>query len=222
MATFPVVETAYSRYLSQRALRVIGEPTEDQEQIDLDTARLHCRVDTYDDATTGHPEDVWLSGAIVAARQWCEAYSGRALAPQTLELRLDAFPTWRPIELPMPPCTGLTSFVIVDEDEVATEVTDYLLDTHSEPARLVPKSGASWPTATAAPGCIRIRYTAGYDEPGASPLLLPVPKLFRYAMLMVLAALYEYRENCTEETLREVPLGAQSLMNPKCVDMGMA
>ena len=58
-------------------LKQIANPV--GEQIRVDEARAHRRITTHED------DDVFEM-IIPAAREWCEGYSGLALAPQTGEL----------------------------------------------------------------------------------------------------------------------------------------
>src|SRR6185369_13879861 len=80
-----------NQMLSRVNLRQIGEVA--GEQITLAQARLHLRLDDDGDSPPSHPDDPWLTDfGIPAAREWCEAYLGRALAPTVFELSLGAFP----------------------------------------------------------------------------------------------------------------------------------
>ena len=48
-------------------------------------------------------EDALIAGYVVAARQWVEAYTGRALCPQTWQLSMHRFPlrVWLPRAAPL-------------------------------------------------------------------------------------------------------------------------
>jgi len=79
------------------------------EPVTLAEARLQCKVDA-DDTT----HDALITGLITAAREFAEHYTGRALAPQTLEAALDAFTDDDYIDLPMPPVSSVTSIKYTD------------------------------------------------------------------------------------------------------------
>lgn len=64
--------------------KVITAPT--PEPVTLAEARLQIKADS--DTT----EDTLITGWIKSARKIAEQYTGRALAPQTLEMALDCFP----------------------------------------------------------------------------------------------------------------------------------
>jgi hypothetical protein len=79
--------------------RVVAGTHPDDEVITLQEAREHLRVDVYDDpASEDSPpaqisdDDAWITAAIPAARAYCEAYLGRALATQTVEIASTGFP----------------------------------------------------------------------------------------------------------------------------------
>jgi uncharacterized phiE125 gp8 family phage protein len=87
-------------------LQLITAPT--AEPLTRDEAKAHLRVD-------GTAEDTLIDTYLLAARQDVEAACGRALLPQTWELRLPRFPTWRcGIRLPKPPVTAIVSVRTAD------------------------------------------------------------------------------------------------------------
>lgn len=91
---------------------------------------------------------------------------GRALAPQTWELRLGCFPAGA-IDLPYPPCSSVTSVKYDTTDGVETtmvEDTDYRvfgLDAHHKTS-IAPVYNGSWPTPRDDQESVRIRYVCGY------------------------------------------------------------
>ena len=72
------------------------------EPITLAEVRQHLRL-PEDEA-----EDGLLMSLITTARAYCENYTRRALAEQTLEIYLDKFPGIDPIVLPCPPLQSVT------------------------------------------------------------------------------------------------------------------
>ncbi len=227
-----MLNCAYLRTENQARLRTYGiqiatQPT--LEQITLEQARLHLRLDSY-----GSPpetaDDQWILDTIPAAREWCEFYSGRSLAPQVIDLILPRFPhawfdqSWDHIPLPMGPIAGVESITYLDDTGVSTvaDLTTYVVDVSSDIGYVYPVINTSWPTTQARPNAVRIRYHAGYTTVGESPNDMPLPKRFRSAMLLVLGHLYENRENTTELSLDMLPLGAQSLMDGMRLRLGMA
>jgi uncharacterized phiE125 gp8 family phage protein len=203
-------------------LKVIAAPI--AEPISLELARLHLRLDVNDDSPPTHPDDPWLNEiGIPAAREWCEGWMERAIGPQTLELALDAFPSGA-IELPGSPVNAIDSVKYVDSDGVDQTLAadQYTLDNYVDPALLSPAYGTSWPAARATTNTVRVRYSAGYTLPGESPDAAPLPFAIRAAMLLVLGALYENRENSAAVKQEDVPLGARSLLQPYRLRTSMA
>lgn len=216
-------------------LRVITPPEE--EPIELEEAMVHLNIDLED-----RHADAWLNSNIRAARRFCEGYTARALAPQTLEVvygaqSSGAVPTyWQPtmmsplvdadgvIVLPMGPVTSVESFKYLDSaGDLQTLATDqYVLDEWSRHACVYLASGGAWPTALAARNSIRIRYMAGYTFPDDSPSAYPLPDDLRTAMLLVLGHFFENRGNSAPVKIEEIPLGAKILMEPYSLRLGMA
>lgn len=145
-------------------------------------AREHLRVE--DDA-----EDALIGGYVAAAVEHLDGpggWLGRALAPQTLELRLDAFCgsielPW--IELPCPPVSEVTSVKYIDGAgaEQTIDSGDYAL--HGD--RIDLAWGKSWPSPRAEREAVRVRYVAGYEQ-------LPAP--IKAALLLMVGDLYANRE----------------------------
>lgn len=96
------------------------------EPITLAQARLHCRVDTFEEGSppeTVSEDDAWLTDiGIPAAREYCEGELGRALAPRTMELVTDTFPGYAAatppgtgFNLPFGPVQSITSVKYLDQ-----------------------------------------------------------------------------------------------------------
>jgi uncharacterized phiE125 gp8 family phage protein len=92
---------------------------------------------------------------------------------------------------------------------------DYIVDTNSEPGRIVLPYDGSWPSDTLYPvNPINIEYVAGY---GTST---NVPKTIKQAMKLIVGDLYENRENSRDTKygeLKEIPLAAKRLLVNKRV-----
>lgn len=201
-------------------LKVITPPT--GEQISLTEARLHLRLDDDGDSPAAHPDDGWLSGVgIPGAREYCEQWLRRALAPQTLELALDAFPTLD-IVLPMAPITALDSVRYLDANSAwqTLSATLYTFDDYDEPCVIRRLETTTWPVTKVVPNAVRVRFDAGYTLPNDSPDTAPLPYAIRAAMLLVLGALYENRESGGE--VAKMPAGVQALLEPYRLRLSMA
>lgn len=172
------------------------------EPVTIDEVKLHLRLTS--DAT----EDALLANLITAARIYCEKYTGRAFAPQTLELLLDDFPAVDFIDLPMPPLTGVTSVKYKDYTGSETTMTtdDYIVDTDSLMGKVVLAYGKSWPVFTAYPiNPIRIRFVCGYAT---------IPSVLKQAMLLLIGHWYENREAVLIGTIsKQVEFAVASLLS---------
>jgi uncharacterized phiE125 gp8 family phage protein len=213
--------------------RVILAPK--TEPFTLDECRQHLRIEPYEldgDGGIGtHPDDWWIMKVgLPAAREHCENFLGLSLARRTLEYALNRFPATDvegsvAIELPMGPVVEIVSVMVGDpgSDSSLTSdgafFTDFHLDNYVLPSALWPTAGA-WPAITGGRNAIRIRYVAGYgvDSDGGFEL----PNALGAAILLVLGHLYEHREDTVEKALQSIPLGAEALMRPLRVRLGMA
>lgn len=192
-----------------------------QEPITMADAALHLRLDVFG-SPGEYPDQLLVEAQIVAAREYCEAYTGRALAPQRLMLQADSFPAERYIELPMGPVRGVDAVEYWDGTAYITMGTaDYIVDAFCEPARVYLETAGAWPTVTTRPGALRITYAAGYTLPDDSPDEAPLPFQIRAAMLLMLGNLYENRETIVVGTISsEIPLSIKALLDPYKLRLG--
>lgn len=205
----------YRESLSRSGIKVIEQPT--TEQLTVDEVALHLRLDAYGSPPT-YPEQTWIEAAIAAARETIEGLSGLALAPQTLELGMNAWPidcfNQAGISLRTGPLLGVTS--IIYNDGTADTTLDeamYSVDGYSVPGVVYPAYNQSWPTAVMTPNSIKIRFRAGYNTSGESPQDAPLPKALRAAMLLLIGHLYANREaTSTAANIEQIPLGINALI----------
>lgn len=152
------------------------------EPVSLAEARLHIKADS--DTT----EDTLISTWITTAREIAEQYTGRALAPQTLEMALNAFPSVcaQVIQLEMPPVATITSVKYTDAAGVEQTVSsgDYALSLYGDARALAPTYGKYWPITQCIADAVRVRYATGYAT---------APKAVKAAILLMVAFLNENR-----------------------------
>ena len=145
------------------ALKLITAPAAEAEPVTTAEAKAHLRVDTTAD-------DTYIGTLITVARQNVEAHLRRALIHQTWELVLDEWPG-RVVVLPKPPLASVTSIKYTDRSAVESTVSSgsYLVDTDTEPGRVVLKSGETWPAVVLREAsAVRIRFVAGYGAARSS------------------------------------------------------
>jgi uncharacterized phiE125 gp8 family phage protein len=163
--------------------KIITAPT--AEPVSLQEAKLHLRVIADVADVSPHPDDALIESFIIAAREFAEHYTGRALAPQTLEMALHCFPRCgHVIELDMPPVASITSIKYTDtagtEQTLATSA--YSLSQYGESRNVSPAYGTSWPDTQDIPDAVRIRYVTGYTA---------APKAVVSAILLHIQLQYE-------------------------------
>jgi len=191
------------------ALKVTVQPT--VEPVSLTEAKSHCRVDIDDD-------DILIQSYIKAARIYAEGLQNRAFVTRTYELWLDGFPYGhypygRGIEIPMPPLVSVTSIDIYATDNTKTTdttLTNYFIDTKSEPGRILLAYSCLWPTTVLRPANgVCITFVAGY---GVAEV---VPENVKAAIKLIVGHLYEHRESIIEGrgfTPAELPMGVEALL----------
>lgn len=191
-------------------LTLITEPAE--EPITLEEAKEHLRIGIEDT-----DEEGLITSLITAARLHVEDITNRALVKQEWDLQLDEFPDGSNdnyggiICLPKGRTISVTH-VKYKETSAGTLTTiassQYTVDTVSEPGRLLPAYGYSWPTTRDDVAAVQVRYYAGYGEPNAVP-----EPIKTYIKLMVGTMFLNRETEITEGT--KVQLGfADALLAP--------
>lgn len=195
------------------------------EPLTTSQVKSHLRVEHSDD-------DTLIGTLIVAAREFVEEYTGRALMTQTLVLNVDAFdeladPLWEGtrtgpylnyykdyITIPKPPVVSVTSVKTFDDDDTATTMSSskYYLDNVREPARVVLRTGETFPTALRVANAIQVKYVTGYASAGA------VPEAIKQAMKQYIAFLYENRGDVNDNA---APMVVKKLLAPYVVHSGL-
>lgn len=175
------------------------------EPLTLTEAKDHLRYMQSD-------QDAAISEMIPAARRAAEKYCQRALITQTWDSVRDGFPKLNaPIELPASPLQSVTSVTYTDTAGAPIVLASslYQVDAISEPGRVAPAFGESWPATQAELNTVTVRFVAGY---GTSPG--DVPAEIRQGMLMLIGHMFERRESTAALTISKVPYAHQSLFDP--------
>lgn len=155
------------------------------EPVTLAQAQAQCSVD-------GAEFDNLLNIFIAAARKRAEHETGRAFCTQTRELVLDDFADV--CILRGAPIQSIVSVKYIDSAgaEQTLASTEYLLDKDSEPGRLLPAIGKSWPATQAIPNAVRVRYICGYGDAAS------VPDDIKAWMLLVVTTMFENRSTVAD------------------------
>jgi len=175
--------------------------------VSLDDVKQQSRIDVTTD-------DAYISEFLIpAAEETVEAYLRRPLLVRTYKLTMDGWPAGDRLTLPKPPLISVSSVVYYDEDGASATYasSNYIVDTASQPGRLVLKSGSSWPsTVLQEINGVEITFTAGYAT------VPDIPLRARQAVLVLAATLYEHRESIVAApgiAIAELPL-VQHLLYP--------
>jgi len=202
------------------------------EPITLAEAKAFLRVDVSND-------DALIGSLVMAARDACERFTGRALVMQTWTLfrddwpgpaRVDAHLSEGPqtgpfaagrgtvIEIPKPPLLSIEHVKTTDDADNATiwPAGNYLVDTASEPGRLIVRAGAALPEATRTAAGIEISFVAGYapdDSASPSDLAANIPGGLVEGIRRLTAYLYENRGECSADEATALS-GATLLWRP--------
>ena len=155
------------------------------EPVSSDEFKLHQRI-------SGTTENDLITSILKAARSHVEYFTGRALITQTWYAYLDDFPAESYIELPWGELQSVTSVKYKNssgDETTMTVTTDYLVDSSSEPGKIVLPYLVSWPSFTAYPyNAVTIEYICGYGAATA------VPDALKAAIKLIAGDLYENRE----------------------------
>jgi uncharacterized phiE125 gp8 family phage protein len=139
-------------------------------------------------------DDTLLTQLIATARERYEAYTQRVPLHGTYDAVLDDFPAGCPLSLSRVPLVSITSVTgytdtdVTDTGGTAMSSTGYYVDTASQPGRLVPLGGATYPTATRVANAAIVRFVAGYSSDSTG-----VPDDVLTDLYTMVARAYEHR-----------------------------
>lgn len=169
-------------------------------------------------------EDASILDKIIVARDYAETFTRRALITQAWKQFLDHWPCGNEIVLHFgnlqsttstPPVTAPT---VKYKDSAGAQTTwdasNYIVDTDSDPGRIVLAYGKTWPSTTLYPvNPIEIQFTCGYGVTAAS-----VPSGIRNAMLLLIGHLYKNRETVLVGSIsKELEFTTSKLLGPYCI-----
>jgi hypothetical protein len=178
-------------------------------------------------------DDAVIRMLAIAARVHCENVMNRAIFYQSWLLTLDYFPIWYPtgtrngtaletllgvdvmrsqvIHLPWPSLASVTSITYIDTAGY-TQTLDpslYFVDTNSEPGRIAPMPGMTWPTTGFyQPGSVQITFVAGSFGDGNCPASIAT------AIQLLVSSWYASRSGTSPVNMLQIPFGVDVLLNP--------
>lgn len=189
-----------------RLVRVIPPET---TVVSVDEVKAHLSIDHDDD-------DDYLTTLIRAAEAYVEGPNGIGVVmlEQTWRLSLDRFSG--PISIPMGPVKAISEVtykpaMLVGQPDSTTYTLDpasYVFDLDSQPLKIVPAYGHSWPSVTHSPvGAVKVVFTAGWGDPSE------VPGDLRAAVLLLIGHLHRNREAASDRPLTDIPFGVQTVFD---------
>ncbi len=188
-------------------MRVVGEVSRVYQQFGIPhtykrTADASGRVVTCDEIKqhlrlTVDDFDTELERLESAAVDVLEEDVRRQFLTATWTLTLDRFP--EVIEIERCPLISVTSIAYIDSagDSQTLSASNYRVDTTSEPGRITPAFGLSWPTTRNLTGAVTVTFTAGYGAARSS-----VPASIRQAVLLWVEG--EYLDCDMHETIQRL------------------
>ncbi|KQR27211.1 hypothetical protein ASF91_19525 [Rhizobium sp. Leaf155] len=179
---------------------VVTRPT--AELIPLATLKQWLSIEHSDDDAL---LEQMLRGAI--ARIDGPQGIGYAMMRQTWRKSKDFFPSC--FLLPGAPVKKIVSVNYVDPSGATKTLPEdhYRLDADSEPARLSPAIGKSWPAAARVDGAVKVEYLLGEDSADnvAADLI--------DAVCMIVGHRYRNREAGSSDKIETLPLGVEWILN---------
>jgi hypothetical protein len=197
------------------------------EPVTLQRAKHQCRVDfNYDDDL--------IQGYIIAARQMVEKMMNRSIFNRKMRMTLDYFPWpgWQTvtgsshdaylgwyfrslsIRLPKPATYSVDkiSYLNDQQEPVIIDPANYVVDLVSEPARIFPAPGYSWPYQNQyVPGQVAIDFTSGTYGDGVQ--VNNCPQTIVLAILHLVSHFYNNREATSEANLKTMSLSVADLIS---------
>ena len=171
------------------------------EPVSIEQARAQIGLDSADTSM-----DTLLISLITVAREYVEKKTGRTMITGAWTGYLDGF-FENEILIWKLPITEITSVKYYDVDNVIKTLTvnqDYYIDIKSEPARIYPAYGKSWPATFQKPNAVEIAFKAGYADADS------VPKSLVAAMLLIIGHL---EANRGDEGFRTMPPTIDLILN---------
>ncbi|MHC4866782.1 MAG: head-tail connector protein [Planctomycetota bacterium] len=174
------------------------------EPLSLSEAKEQCEYEDND-------RDVLFRALITAAREVAELRTQKQFITATYTLELDAFPgTTGVIRLPKPPTQSVTSITYTDSngDPQTLNASKYDTDFSSEPARIVPAYGETWPTVQPGINRLTVTFVAGYGDAATD-----VHQAVRNGMKLLIGHWFREREETAPVQIRRITDGAGALFD---------
>lgn len=160
--------------------------------VDLALAKLCLKVE-------GDERDSQISSLIRGITLAAEHETGRGFIHQDWRVSLDAFDG--AIRLPYAPLVSVTSVKYYNADNVLQTLpsSEYQVDDASEPGRILPAAGKSWPATFARVNAVTVDYQVGYGATHEA-----VPANIKDYILGVLAVRFDPPASGAEDAIKNL------------------
>ena len=175
-----------------------------QEPVTVDQVKEQTRVDIGD-------EEGLLRRYIRTATRYAEQCYDRTTVTTVWRMTLDGFPCGNePIKPPRPPLQSVTSITYTNSTGGTTTLasSDYSVDAFSEPGRITPVFGGTWPATRDVPNAVTVLYQAGYGGSTANvnESVAAVPETIKHGISLLSAHWFRNREPVLTEGSQASPL----------------
>jgi uncharacterized phiE125 gp8 family phage protein len=156
--------------------------------LSLADAKEHLYIDS---GNTDH--DDYIEAIIKVATADAEAYTRRRFISQTWYAYLPDWPDEDYFVLPYGQLQSVTSITYKDTDGIASTLStsEYIVESGSDPGKIVLAYDKSWPTDTLYPSNpITVEYVCGYGDAGSD-----VPDAIIHALKLRVSDIFEHRES---------------------------
>tara|TARA_R100000664_G_scaffold3262_2_gene7536 strand:- start:1240 stop:1833 length:594 start_codon:yes stop_codon:yes gene_type:complete len=172
--------------------------------IPLSTAKAHLRVTTSD-------EDTLITSLILASTKMAENYTNSYFINTTVRMNFDTFPSSM-LRLYGGEISSLTNIKYYDASNTlqTLSASKYTVNLDAKPCVAYYGNLAEVPSVYDRTDAVQVNYVAGY---GASADDVPTP--IKQAILMIIATLYEGRQDFITGTIvSEIPKTSEYLLEP--------
>lgn len=158
-------------------------------------------------------DDALIETYIRGATRLVEDRTGRILLPTEFEWLADKWGT--EADIPVFPLREVTEVAYLDGEDVERTLlpAEWYSITTDRGFSVRYVSGFSTPTLSNRPQSVRVRFTAGYDDPDASGGFdLQADEMDRIIVMAIVAHWYSTREAVSQNDLSQVPMHAESMI----------
>lgn len=168
--------------------------------VSMEDFKLHAHAD-------GNDEDASIETFIAAATRAGQLRLDKQFCTATLRATFDSFPIATrhnpdsAIYVPRAPLISVTSIGYVGSAGTTATMasSDYIVDNQSQPGRITPRYGDTWPDAREQINAVNVVFTAGYGT------AYQVPDTIRQWIANRAALAYRVREAAADVEFNEVP-----------------